>query len=97
MRPCCACLRGRNPAGDTYPKELTIEGMAATKEEYSKKLGSLQAEADPAALESSKAYLAKLRDTVLAQAGVNAANVKLVPLPSNTATCEHTGCRVLAE
>ena len=49
---------------------------------------ALQAEADPAALEASRVYLAKLRDTLLTPAGILAANVTLAPLPSNTATCE---------
>ena len=49
------------------------------------------AEADPASIEASRAYLAKLRDSVLAQGGVKPANVKIVPLPSNTATCARGG------
>ena len=47
-----------------------------------------QAEADATAMDSSRAFLAKLRDTLLSEAGVKPANVKIVPLPSNTATCE---------
>jgi len=39
-------------------------------------------------LQTSQTYLAKLRDTVLAEAGVQPSAVKIVPLPSNTATCE---------
>ncbi len=48
----------------------------------------LQAEVDPATLDNSREFLARLRDSVLVQAGVSPANVKLVPLASNTATCE---------
>lgn len=50
-----------------------------------------KAEGDPAAIESSKVYLAKLRDTLLADAGVKPADVKIVPLPSNTATSGDVG------
>ena len=48
----------------------------------------MQAEVDANTLSTSTAYLAKIRDTLLAEGGVKPANVKLVPLPSNTATCE---------
>lgn len=39
-------------------------------------------------LRSSQAFLAKLRDDLLAANGVKPGQVKLVPLPANTATCE---------
>ncbi|PRW33880.1 Universal stress A [Chlorella sorokiniana] len=52
---------------------------------------SAQADADPAALASSKAFLTKLRDDLLASNGVKPAQVKLVPLAANTATSQDVG------
>ncbi len=46
---------------------------------------------DSATLDTSRAFLSKLRDTLLADNGVKPSNVKVVPLPSNTATCEGHG------
>ena len=42
----------------------------------------------------SQAFLAKLRDDLLAENGVKPAQVKLVPLAANTATCEATNRRI---
>lgn len=50
-----------------------------------------QAEPDPALLASSQAFLAKLRDDLLAANGVKPGQVKLVPLPANTATSQDVG------
>lgn len=72
-----------------------VDSSPASQADYHSGEGGLlpsgKAVADPAVLESSKAYLAKMRDTLLAEAGVKPSNVTLVPLPSNTATSGDIG------
>lgn len=73
-----------------------LDSTASSQADYNSGEGGVlpsgvKAEADATAMDSSRAFLAKLRDTLLSEAGVKPANVKIVPLPSNTATSGDVG------
>ncbi|PSC70208.1 universal stress [Micractinium conductrix] len=72
-----------------------LDGSLASQADVNSGEGGImaggKAEVDANTLSTSTAYLAKIRDTLLAEGGVKPANVKLVPLPSNTATSGDVG------
>lgn len=93
LRPAAArCLGGgraaRSPCASVgqHPPALTLPNPRSLPVP-----SHPQAEADPATLASSQAFLAKLRDELLAANGVKPGNVKLVPLPTSIASCARGG------
>ncbi|KAL4430580.1 hypothetical protein ABPG77_005820 [Micractinium sp. CCAP 211/92] len=72
-----------------------LDGSLASQATHASGEGGIlaggKAEVDSATLDTSRAFLSKLRDTLLADNGVKPSNVKVVPLPSNTATSGDVG------